>query len=169
MRWLSIVYAGRWFVYWPIICHKLKSYTSTGKRIYNGSLWLEEDPMFFWWMAAIFDVRHTQTSDYICTNLVVLPDPKNMGMAVEISLLSCILAEIYVTSCVLPVNGRHIWFPTFPYMEQHPYLLLRVLWHWKHVIIVEIVLLTCILAERHVITLFQPSSWISDFIKREMR
>jgi len=28
---------------------------------------------------AIFDVRHTQTSYYIRTSLVVLPDPENMG------------------------------------------------------------------------------------------
>jgi len=57
-------------------------------------------------MAAIFDVRHTHTSDYIRTSLVVLPDPKNMGML----LLSCIRFEIYVTSYLLPVNGRHFEF-----------------------------------------------------------
>jgi len=78
-------------------------------------------------------------------------------------LLSCIRAEIYVTSYLLPVNGRHLWFPTFPDIEQHPYLFLRILWHGKHVITVENELLTCILSERHVITLFQPPSWISDF------
>jgi len=38
--------------------------------------------MYFWWMAAIFDVRHTKTTDYICTSLVVLPDLENMGIAV---------------------------------------------------------------------------------------
>jgi len=34
--------------------------------------------MYFRLMAAIFDLRHTQTSDYIRTSLVVLPDPENM-------------------------------------------------------------------------------------------
>jgi len=33
----------------------------------------------------------------------------------------------------------------------------------KRVIAVEIVLLSCIFAEKRVITLFQPPSWISDF------
>jgi len=59
-------------------------------------------------MAAIFDVRYTQTSEYIHTSLVVLPDPENMGVAVGISLLSCIPAEIHVFSYVLPVNGRNL-------------------------------------------------------------
>jgi len=59
-------------------------------------------------MAAIFDIRHTQTSDYIRTSLVVLPDPENMSLAVGISLLSCIRAEIYVFSYVHQVNGRHL-------------------------------------------------------------
>jgi len=43
-------------------------------------------------MAAIFDLRHIQTSDSIPTSLSVLPDPKNMGIAVGISLLSCVEA-----------------------------------------------------------------------------
>jgi len=38
-------------------------------------------------MAAIFDLRHTQTSDYIRTCLVVLLDPENMSIVVGISLL----------------------------------------------------------------------------------
>ena len=51
-------------------------------------------------MAAIFDS--------IFTGLCVLPDPENMVMAVGISLLSCIEAELYVLSFLLPVNGRHL-------------------------------------------------------------
>ena len=47
-------------------------------------------------MAAIFDLRHTRTSDIIPTSLTVLPDPENMGIAVEILLLSRIKAELYV-------------------------------------------------------------------------
>ena len=65
-------------------------------------------------MAAIFDLRHTRTSDSNPTSLFELPDPKNMGIAVEISLLSCIEAEIYVISFLLPVNGRHLRFQTYP-------------------------------------------------------
>jgi len=38
----------------------------------------------------------------------VLPDLKNMGIAVGISLLSCIEAEIYVISYLLPVNDSHL-------------------------------------------------------------
>jgi len=42
---------------------------------------------YFRLIAAIFDLRHTQTSDSITTSLSVLPNPKNMGVAVGISLL----------------------------------------------------------------------------------
>jgi len=47
---------------------------------------------------------------YSCipSNLSVLPDPRNMGVLVGISLLSCIKAEIYVISYLLPVNGRYL-------------------------------------------------------------
>ena len=45
-------------------------------------------------MAAIFDFRHTQTSDSIPTSLSVLSDSESMGIAVGISLLSCIEADI---------------------------------------------------------------------------
>ena len=57
---------------------------------------------------AIFDFRHTQTSDSLPNSLSVLPDPENMGIAVGISLLTCIQAEAYVISYVLPVNGCHL-------------------------------------------------------------
>ena len=63
--------------------------------------------MHFRLMAAIFDFRNTKTSDSIPNSLFVLPDPENMGTAVENSLLSCIEAEIYVNSFLLPVNDRH--------------------------------------------------------------
>ena len=56
----------------------------------------------------MFDFRHARTSDSIPTSLSVLPDSENMGIAVGISLLSCIEAEIYVMSVLLPVNGRHL-------------------------------------------------------------
>jgi len=38
----------------------------------------------------------------------VLLNVENMGIAVEISLLSCIEAEIYVISYLLPINGSHL-------------------------------------------------------------
>ena len=59
-------------------------------------------------MAAFFETRHIRTSDSLLISLSVLPDPENMSIAVEISLLSCIEAEIYVISFLLPVNGRHL-------------------------------------------------------------
>ena len=43
-------------------------------------------------MAAMFDFRQIHTSDIIIS-LFVLPDPENMGIAVGISLLSCIEAS----------------------------------------------------------------------------
>ena len=47
-------------------------------------------------IAAIYDFQHTQTSDSILSSLFVLSDPENVGVAVGISLLSCLRAEIYV-------------------------------------------------------------------------
>jgi hypothetical protein len=51
--------------------------------------------------------------------LRVLSDPGNMSIAVEIPLLSCIEAEIYVMSFLLPVNRRHLRFPTYPDVGQY--------------------------------------------------
>ena len=61
-------------------------------------------------MAAIFDFRHAQTSDSITTSLSVLPDPENMGIAVEMSLLSWLKAEIYVIFYLRPVFTPHIGY-----------------------------------------------------------
>jgi len=46
-------------------------------------------------MAAIFDLRHTQTYDSIPSSLAVFPDNENKSVAIEIPLLSCIRSEIY--------------------------------------------------------------------------
>ena len=54
------------------------------------------------------DLRHIQTSCSITINLSVFPGPENMGIAVEISLLSCIEDKIYVISYLHPVNGHHL-------------------------------------------------------------
>ena len=56
----------------------------------------------------MFDFRHAQMSDSFPTSLSVLPDSENLGIAVVISLLLCIEAEIYVISVLLPVNGLHL-------------------------------------------------------------
>ena len=61
-------------------------------------------------MAAIFDFRHTQTSDSIPFSLSVLPDPENIGNAVGIALLSCLKAEIYVISYLPLVLSRQIGY-----------------------------------------------------------
>jgi len=42
----------------------------------------------------------------------VLPDLENISIAVGISLLSCVPAEVHVISYALPVTGRHLWFLT---------------------------------------------------------
>ena len=59
------------------------------------------------------DMKQRRTS--ICehsrkdgSEVSVLPDPENMGIAVGILLLSCLEAEICVFSYVLPVNGHHL-------------------------------------------------------------
>ena len=77
-------------------------------------------------MADIFDFRHTRMSDSNPASLFVLADPKNMGTTVEISLLSCIEAEIYAISFLLPVNGSHLWFPTYTDVGQSSHKSLRV-------------------------------------------
>ena len=53
-------------------------------------------------MAAILDLRHIQTSGSLLTGIIVLPDQENMGIAVGILLLSCIIAEIRVTTLFQP-------------------------------------------------------------------
>ena len=50
--------------------------------------------MHFRFIVAIFYFQHTQASDNIFISLSVLPDPENMGIAVGISLLSGIQANI---------------------------------------------------------------------------
>ena len=64
--------------------------------------------MYFRLMAAIFDLPVTSTSESIHTSLTVLLDPDNVGVAVGISLLSHIQADIFDIAFVLPVGGRHL-------------------------------------------------------------
>jgi len=63
-------------------------------------------------MAAILDFLQIRTSVILVSTLIVLPDFENMRIAVGISFLSCIEAEICDTLYLLPVNGSHLWFPT---------------------------------------------------------
>ena len=71
-------------------------------------------------MTAIFDFMYTQAPDSLRSSLVVLFDPENTGIAVGISSLSCIGAELYVISHLLLVNGRHLWLPAYSGIRQFP-------------------------------------------------
>jgi len=53
------------------------------------------------YMSSIEDGGHS-------SEVIMLPNPGNVGVAVGILLLSCIRAETYVMSYLLPVNGRHL-------------------------------------------------------------
>ena len=170
-------------------------------------------------MAAIFDLRNTQTSESIPTSLYVLPDPENMGIGVGISLLSRIEAEInrlpiclrsmaaifylrhthisdsipielslrasrlrkhghscwnfvavlytrwaiYVTSYLLPVNGRHLWSTTHTNIGQYFHFFPQFLTPKTIYCRWNFVAIKYKLIEISAITLFQPPSWISDF------
>ena len=65
------------------------------------------------WTDAIFYSQPIQTSGSFRSGLVVLIFPENMSKAVVKSLISCIKAEIHVISYQLPVDGHHIWSPTY--------------------------------------------------------
>jgi hypothetical protein len=57
-------------------------------------------------MAAIFDFPLSLTSDSVHCSLIVLLDPENTGLAVGISLLSCIQAEICVAlTCFISTSS----------------------------------------------------------------
>jgi len=56
----------------------------------------------------VLDIQQTQTQDSILSSISVLHDPRNIGVAFGISLVSCIRDETYVISYPLPVNGRLI-------------------------------------------------------------
>ena len=96
-------------------------------------------------------------SDSLPVTLCVLPDPENMGIAHEISLLSCLEAEVYAISFLLPVNGHHLQFSTYPDVEQYSPASLVVLPDPKNMsVVVEISLLSCIEAEICVISCLLP-------------
>ena len=59
-------------------------------------------------ICAIFDSLQIHTLGSLRSGIALLPDPENKGLAVGISLLSCMEAEIYVMSFQFPVFGRHL-------------------------------------------------------------
>jgi len=64
--------------------------------------------------AAIFDFSLTPTHGSVWISPVVLLDIENIGIAVEISLISHLQAQIDVLPYPLPVTGRHLWYITHP-------------------------------------------------------
>jgi hypothetical protein len=56
-------------------------------------------------------------SDCVVNSLSVLPDKENIGIAVGISLLSCIQAEIYDIVYVLPVMAAIFDLPVTPIIQ----------------------------------------------------
>jgi len=70
-------------------------------------------------MAAIFDFSFFQTWDIIRISLIGLADLENMGIAVGISLLSCIETELRLISFLQPPS----WISDFRY---HPTVFLMV-------------------------------------------
>jgi len=108
------------------------------------------------WPPPLIDSRHAQTWDSIPSRLSLLPDPRHVGVAVGILLLSCIRAEIHLISYLLPVNGRHLWFMIYPVIEQYssrPSLLRNP----KNMVVAAgISLLSRIRAEIHLISYLLP-------------
>jgi len=80
-----------------------------------------------------------------------MPNPRYMGLAVGISLLSCIRAEIYVISYPIPVNGRHLCFTTYPDIGQHFSCVYLLSDPGNMVVAAGISLLSCLRAEIYVI------------------
>ena len=66
--------------------------------------------MYFRLVSAISDYPVTPTTDSTHNSPTVLLDPENVGVAVGISLLFCLQAEIYDIAYVLPINGSHLRF-----------------------------------------------------------
>jgi len=73
-------------------------------------------------MAAIFDLFPIRTSGILRSTSVVLPNLENLGIAVGISLLSCIVCELHL----IPFLRRHFGFLTSGFIRQ-------CFWwrHWK--------------------------------------
>ena len=83
----------------------------------------------------IFKSQLIHTSGSLRSSLIFVysPTPKTwvQHTAFGISLLSCIRAEKHVISYQLPVDGRQIWFPTYPDVVQSSHKSLRIAWPRK--------------------------------------
>ena len=77
-------------------------------------------------VATILDVRRPLTSDSSSNSILELLDLESIGVAVGISMLSGLQAEFYVSPYPIPVNGRHLSFPTSTNIVRYPY--------WSHCI-----------------------------------
>ena len=78
-------------------------------------------PTYFRLIATMFDLTVTLMPEIdINTSLIVLLDPENVGVAVEISLLSYVQAEIQDIAHVLPINGSHLAFTSNPDVGEYP-------------------------------------------------
>jgi len=64
--------------------------------------------LHFQLQATIFDFSLTPTHGSVQVSPVLLPDLETIGIAVGMSLLSCLQAEIYVISYPHPVSSRHL-------------------------------------------------------------
>ena len=78
--------------------------------------------VYFRLMAAIFDLPVIPTSESIHNSPTVLLDPENVEVAVGISLISYMQADLYVVAYVLPVDGGHLWFTSHPDVGEYPYM-----------------------------------------------
>ena len=58
-------------------------------------------------ICTIIDSSQIHTASSLRSSLVVLPNSKNMGIAVEMSLLSCIQAEMYAIPYLRPVMAAN--------------------------------------------------------------
>jgi hypothetical protein len=67
-----------------------------------------------------FNFSCIRTSGSVLGSLVVLPDLKNMSMAVGLLMLSCTQADIDVISYQLPGNSRHLGFSANSDIGQSP-------------------------------------------------
>jgi hypothetical protein len=77
-------------------------------------------------LAAIFDISLIRTWGSVRGSLVVLPDLENMGLAVGISFLLCIEAEIHVIFYLLPVDNSHLTIYSHPDLGEYPHKSHRV-------------------------------------------
>ena len=67
----------------------------------------------------LFEIPVTPTLKSINTSPTMLQEPENFGVAIGMSLLSYIQAEIYDIAYALPVNGGYVWFTGHADVEEY--------------------------------------------------